>query len=153
MRTLSKLKCKTHKQFKKQILELNGPVKTNPYFAYGSRLGNMLHTQLRLKSSRLNHHRYLQGKTNTPTCRCGHAREDTRHFLLDCPIYLSEREAFFARLQTFLQIDFRNLPRSKQLDLLMHGPQSDSSLAKLVAKCCQSFVLRTKQLSTITSND
>ena len=57
------------------------------YLNTGSKIGNRLHTRLRLNSSDLNDHRNKLGKSDSAKCKCGAATENNKHFLLICPLF------------------------------------------------------------------
>ena len=58
---------------------------------YGPRKLNIILTQLRSSASFLNYDLFRVGIVSDPSCRCGAAFENLKHFLLDCPIYLQAR--------------------------------------------------------------
>ena len=61
-----------------------------PHF-YVPRKLNIILTQLRSSASFLNYDLFRVGIVSDPSCRCGAAFEDLKHFFLDCPIYLQAR--------------------------------------------------------------
>lgn len=136
-----------YKQFKKGINASDEVSKPNNYFSLGSKLGNMLHTQIRLCSSDLNEHRNQLGKIDSPKCRCGADKEDTEHFLLTCPLFHTERAELFQFVSTVLKVDFRNLPRQTKIDILMYGPQGNTDTGIIVAKTLQNFLHRTQRFA------
>ena len=74
----------------KTYLEKNVP-QPNPLFNLGNRDLNIIASRIRMKSSNLNGHLFQLGLTDDPSCKCGYFFEDTVHFLLVCPIYLTQR--------------------------------------------------------------
>ena len=51
--------------------------------------------------SPLNDHLYSHIHViESPFCSCGHPRENNKHFLLDCPLYINERNAMMQALQS-----------------------------------------------------
>ena len=61
------------------------------HYFYGPRKLNIILTQLRSSASFLNYDLFRVGIVSDPSCRCGAAFEDLKHFFLDCPIYLQAR--------------------------------------------------------------
>ena len=80
--TLSKFKSEL-----KKIDETENHAVPKHYF-YGPRKLNIILTQLRSSASFLNYDLFRIGIVSDPSCRCGAAFEDLKHFFLDCPIYL-----------------------------------------------------------------
>jgi hypothetical protein len=83
--TLSKFKSEL-----KKIDETENYAVTKHYF-YGPRKLNIILTQLRRSASFLNYDIFRVGIVSDPSCRCGAAFKDLKHFFLDCPIYLQAR--------------------------------------------------------------
>ena len=68
----------------KIILSLN-------IFVCGPRKLNIILTQLRNSASFLNFDLFRVGIVSDPSCQCGAALENLKHFFLDCPIYIQAR--------------------------------------------------------------
>ena len=68
-----------------------------PYYYSGNRRAQVLHTRLRLKCSALNEHLYSKNIIESPLCTCG-TIEDTKHYLFDCPRYITIRDKYFSVL-------------------------------------------------------
>ena len=64
----------------------------NPLFYLGSRTNNVKLAQLRMNCSKLNAHLFSLHVIDSPRCVCGFAVEDAEHFLLQCPLYHSDRQ-------------------------------------------------------------
>ena len=62
------------------------------YYNCGSRIGQILHTRLRLECSSLNYHLYRKNIIDDPLCSCG-GFESTYHFLFTCSNYNTQRNA------------------------------------------------------------
>ena len=135
------------KTFTGKLLELMAPPQPNPYFMFGTKLGNVLHTRLRLRSSQLNAHRRAMGSDVSPECSCGNAREDTQHYLLACPLYDAARQELYQTLTTILNSDFNRLRRREQFDILVNGPKIGHQNGKLVAFALQTFLIRTQRFT------
>ncbi|MEW8542639.1 MAG: reverse transcriptase family protein, partial [Candidatus Thiodiazotropha sp.] len=66
---------------------LNSDLSPSPsFYNAGSRLGQVLHTRLRLECSSLNAHLYSRNLVDSPLCVCGEI-ENTTHFIFNCPNY------------------------------------------------------------------
>ena len=122
-----------HKDFKKSLIHLMGPEKPDPYFSFGSKLGNTLHTKMKLNASYLNCYRFTIGLIPAPTCPCGHNKEDNDHYVLRCPLYVEDRGRLFRTLTTILGYDFTNLSTPDQIHLLLQGPRGNGNSSKDVA--------------------
>ena len=61
------------------------------HFFCGPRKLNIILTQLRNSASFLNFDLFPVGIVSDPSCRCGAALENLKHFFLDCPIYIQAR--------------------------------------------------------------
>ena len=83
--TLSKFKSEL-----KKIDETENHSVPKHYF-YGPRKLNIILTQLRSSASFLNYDLFRVGIVSDPSCRCGGALANLKHFILDCPIYLQAR--------------------------------------------------------------
>jgi hypothetical protein len=63
---------------------------SEPFYYYtGSRLGQILHSRLRMQYSSLNQHLYRKNIVDSPNCICG-LTESTTHYLFHSPRLLSE---------------------------------------------------------------
>ena len=66
--------------------------KPKPLLLYhGSRKSSVKHAQLRMKCSKLNFDLFSLHVIDSPACPCGHIREDSNHYLLQCPLYFQAR--------------------------------------------------------------
>lgn len=86
--------------------KLNTPPLTSPKWYYsGTRILSINHAKLRMLCSPLNDHLFSHIHViDSPDCLCGHFRENNKHFLIDCPLYLIERNQMFNKL---MQIGFQ----------------------------------------------
>lgn len=60
------------------------------YYYVGNRKSQVLLTRLRTGCSALNSYLFSKNLVESPLCRCGQ-HEDTKHFLLHCPLYDDQR--------------------------------------------------------------
>ena len=80
----------------KLILKFNLKNKTSPvYYSAGSRLGQILHSRLRLECSSLNYDLHHKSIIEHPYCAYGEI-ETSKHFLLSCPSHNVLRQALFS---------------------------------------------------------
>jgi hypothetical protein len=76
----------------KSNLKSNHPQKP-PYFYIGKRLGQILHSRLRMHCSPLNQHLCSKNIVDSPLCQCV-AIETTEHSVVYCPLYNVHRQLF-----------------------------------------------------------
>ena len=131
----------TPNTFKKYLAEHLGLPTPSEYHIFGSKKGNILHTQLRNEMSRLNSHLYKTQYTDSPACPCGFRTESIRHFIFSCPIYTQQRNTLFNELGQALQHDIRLNPTHLQQQILLHGHDLDSGEGRLVARYFQAFFI------------
>ncbi len=65
--------------------------KSNFIYSYGTRNVNIVHSQLRMKCSKLNNDLFHLHVVDTPECICGHKIENSYHYFFDCPMYRIQR--------------------------------------------------------------
>ena len=63
----------------------------------GNKKAQIIHNRMRLKNCNLNSILYNRNLANDPYCRCG-AMEDSKHFLLTCPLYHRQRQKFLGEM-------------------------------------------------------
>jgi hypothetical protein len=68
------------------------------HYLYVPRKLNMILTQLRSSASFLNYDLFRVGIVSDPSCLCGAALENLKHFFLNCPIYLQARTTLIDNL-------------------------------------------------------
>ena len=103
----------------KQIVELSefkdkvvGKVRSNPLYYYGSRKANVIHSQLRMHCSNLKAHLVELHVSDDPLCICANDNEDNEHFLLNCPLYYTNRLKLMQIVSQFSHFN---------LDILLYG--------------------------------
>ena len=67
--------------------------KTPKYYNTGTRMGQILHTHIRLECSSLNAHLYRKNIVPELTCQCG-GFESSYHFFFVCPIFVDARSRY-----------------------------------------------------------
>ena len=109
-------------QIKSQITNFIGIEHPPKYFTFGAKLGNTLHTQLRVGMSKLNSHLFkIQNTILHPHCPCGHRTEGTLHFILHCPLYTEHRQVLMQNISNKLGEDFTHFTHTRQLETLLYG--------------------------------
>ena len=127
--------CKSISEFKKKI-STKSPVQ--PYYYSGTRLGQILHTRIRMKCSALNQHLFLCNLIDSPLCTCGKI-ESASHFLLYCPNYFSLRDKYITPLQILCNIT---------CNVLLFGNENlTNDENKYIFIKVQRFILKTKRFS------
>jgi hypothetical protein len=95
IRNAESLEC-----FRNKLARENNASKIPKWYYVGERRYSMIHARLRMLCSTLNDHLFSQIHViDDPQCPCGHNRETTKHFLIDCPLYNVERNIMFRELQ------------------------------------------------------
>ena len=136
------------KSFKREIQQSFGAAKPPSYFNFGYKTGNILHARLRMGLSHLNAHKFkMQNSTlDDPSCECGHRCEDTKHFVLNCPLYHHLRTDLL--LETSLTIpNFLHLDQAHQLRIYLKGENLTPNEQAIIANIFQKFILQTKRFS------
>ena len=65
---------------------------------------NIIHAQLRMKCSNLNHHLCILHVLESPFCSfCNNTVEDNYHYFFVCPLYYAERNVLFPKVNNILQ--------------------------------------------------
>ena len=119
---------------------LNTDISKPPiWYNAGERRLNILHARLRMLCSPLNDHLYSAiHVVDNPNCPCGFTHENNRHYLLDCQLYVNEREDLLRELN---QLGFDPL-----LSNLLYGDSSLSSEKNVKAFISiQKFIKSTKR--------
>ncbi len=65
-----------------------------------SRSTQIAFTQIRVGFCNLNYDLYIKNCIETENCECGHTREDSNHYLLQCPNYTSQRNVMLDKVKT-----------------------------------------------------
>lgn len=106
------------------------------YYHIGSRIGQILHSQLRLECSTLNLYMFNRNLCPSPFCSCGSV-ENTDHYLLHCPKYATIRN-----------ITINTLANSTDPNLLLYGSNYLSIVEnEQIFHTVQRFILESKRFS------
>ena len=101
-----------HNQFKRAVFKQMGPSRPPKYYELGTKIGNILHTKLRLGISDLNSHLFEIQKSDTTACRCGHTQENVQHFICQCPNYREKRLTLYQNISKIINTSFKDLSQS-----------------------------------------
>ena len=104
------------------------------YYHIGSRIGQILHSQLRLECSTVNLYMFNNNLCPSPFCSCGSV-ENTDHYLLHCPKYATIRN-----------ITINTLANSTDPNLLLYGSNYLSIVEnEQIFHTVQRFILESKR--------
>jgi len=139
-------------EFARLVWQRFGSPSPPAHFSLGSKSGNTHHTRLRVGHSTLNAHLFKIQHTSTPSpaCTCGYDYEDTRHFILFCPLYNNLRLRLLSSVRTLVPNFDTLLPQSK-LDLILFGKLLNKNSAELVSHHLQTFIMHTRRFNTTPS--
>ena len=131
-------------------LELK-PQKFN-HFSKGSKNGNSLLTRLRVGQSELNLHKFSVGQVENPDCICHANQESTKHYLLDCFLYTTERQKLFLLVEHYIP-KFKGLSKAAKYNILLYGLKTNDPdfdhLNFILTKAVQNFIIQTKRFSKL----
>jgi len=135
--------------FRKLIWSLYGNTSPPSFHLTGSKLGNIHHTRLRLGMSTLNAHlsSINHPKATSPECSCGHHTEDTKHFILHCPLYTQIRQQLLEALRPLIT-DFENLSNQQKIDAIISCKNVPEEHQIQAAHIFQTFILHTQRFTT-----
>ena len=118
------------------------PIKPNPFYKTCTGRQGIWLTRLRLGLSPLNYHRYSYNFIADSKCpSCGHHKEDTVHYFLNCPTYNLARQTLLGRLLDELNLDTQNT--ITLVDIILHG-KVDKSDHKLLLNIVADYMATTK---------
>ena len=110
-----------------------------PYYFFGPRKLQVLHTRLRTGCSSLNAHLHAKNISDSPNCSCGDI-ETPAHFFLACPLYTQPR------LHLLRAISQVQPPINPTLDVLLFGCEHlNVDQNKIIFQAVQIFVANTKR--------
>ena len=134
-----------YSSFKRTVHEQFCPPRPPAFFIFGSKLGNKLHTRLRVGTSALNAYLYQLQLVDSPSCPCGYLSETTEHFMLHCRLYDNLRSILFEELSNIIGINFSSLSRSLQMEITMNGTNLPQVNGREVAYCVQKYVMSSQR--------
>ena len=107
--------------------KLDSDLCTTPkWFYVGDRRIAIVHARMRMLCSELNDHLFSHiHVVDSPVCKCGHHRENNKHYLLDCPLYINERTEMLNHLA--------NIKFKPTVSNLLNGSDAYSSVLNVQA--------------------
>ena len=135
-------------KFKRALEKKLGIEPAPPYYSLGKRLGNTLHTTLRLGMSSLNAHKFQIQKTNDPSCSCGSSCETVKHFIFHCPIYQTARQHLLNTISESLHHNICLLSIQDQFNILIHGTGLGGGEGPAVAASFQNYLVSSGRFTT-----
>ena len=134
-------KAKSLSEFKRALKDNAGVQAAPSYYSYGTKLGNTLHTKLRLGMSPLNSHRFQIQKIDDPSCPCGFSFETVTHFIFHCPLHETARRYLLDTISDTLRCDFSLLSTQDQFNTLIHGTGLGDGEGLAVATSFQNYLV------------
>ena len=128
------------KLFKKEVSKIMSCPAPAEYYSYGTKTKNTLHTRLRTDTLPLNAYMYQIQKSTTPGCPCGSALENSKHFILHCPLYNNHRHILLNQLATH-NIDIAQARTAHFLDIITRGTTLNAERGRAVAGAVQNFIV------------
>ena len=100
---------------------------------------------LRCGFSHLNDHLHQHEQlVDSPTCECGKSTEDTRHFLLDCEKYDTQRDEILNTIETIYKHDTPFLDRKIDVTTLLGvNPDLPSDIAQEIQRAVCLYIKAT----------
>ena len=129
------------RSFSQAVALMHDLKKPPPYYSFGRKLPNVLHTRLRLRMSGLNSHLFMihSLETKSPNCSCSQTVETITHYLFFCPHYNSIRIELETSLQNLI-VNYAHLNLEQKLDTLLYGKGLDKSAGPAVAAAVQKYI-------------
>ena len=109
--------------FKKQVATKYKPKKYK-HFSRGSKIGNVLLTQVRVGRSLLNAQQFAIGSIDTPQCECLSV-ESSQHYFTQCITYTSQRLIMYGLFEQYIP-RFINMTNKQKHDIILYGYKMDN---------------------------
>ena len=134
------------RSFRREIQQRCGAAVPTMYHCFGRRMGNILHTRLRMGMSNLNAHMFqIQNHiTASPSCICGYPCEDQKHYVLNCPLYHQSRDIML-RETSFIIPNFFGLSQDQQLATFLSGENLNQLTGQKISNIFQKFIFLTRR--------
>ena len=123
--------------FKERIKTQNS--KCPAYYYSSTRLGQIVHTRLRMNSSSLNEHMFIRNLVDSPNCACGQV-DSTCHFFISCKQYTDLLNELVYTI---------NYPVTIDIKLLLKGSDTlsvDQNIEIFIK--VQNFILKNKRFTS-----
>ena len=118
-------------------------IKRPPSFhSSGTRLGNIIHTQLRLNMSPLNAHLFSISHPSAPSpaCACGYQSENTKHLILHCPLYARQRDELFKAAFPLVPT-IHTMTQQEKVEIFLNCANLNESSSLAITEKFQKFLL------------
>ena len=81
-------------------------------------------------------------------CLCDSSVEDEEHFLLNCTVYVREREKLFEeiRMKCNVKIDEKNTSKEEMMKIMIGNAIEDEKIAKEVRKRVIRYIMKIKKI-------
>ena len=135
----------SRRDFSRQVWQRFGAPEPPALNTVGTKTLNTQHTRLRVGLSTLNAHLFQLQLAPSPSCSCGHACEDTVHYLLWCPQYTIHRTNLLNAARRVVR-DFDDLPTKDKLELLLFGRNISQTQGIDIAHHLQTFIALSHRL-------
>lgn len=137
--------------FKNSLKKTTIPNAPPSYYKIGHRFAVIQHTRLRLNASPLKYHLFRKNIILSAECQCGHPREDSKHYLLACPVYTNQRKEMLQLATNILAPGLNpnlmiHIASDRLITILLEGtPELDIDTNVLLFKSVQNFILHSKR--------
>ena len=128
--------------FKRAVVHEYGAQRPSAFFAFDLKRPNVLHTRLRLDTSKLNAHLFYSSQTESPHCACRHTLETSKHFLLHCPLYNASRHIMETSINSIVPT-FSIQNSHNKLDIILFGRGLSEVDGRAVARAVKKFITGT----------
>ena len=136
-------------EFKEKLKEKLKPTRIK-HHCYGSKIGNILLSRIRLDRSDLNLHKFTIGKVDSPQCDCFAKKESSLHYLVDCFLYSNERQTLYSHVEHFIP-NFKTFNKNRKYEILVFGLHPENNdycyTNKSISYAVQTYILKTKRFS------
>ena len=142
------VKSKSVDEFKLYIQKEVKP-KRYKFYAKGQKYKCSLLTRIRVGRTILKEHSFLIGLSDTMSCpKCDNNQESPIHFITTCPFFTEQREIMITKMLQFIP-DFKNLPKKRQYEILVHGYDRENDeltyINKNIMFFTQDFIYNSKR--------
>ena len=128
-------RCNRNSSYAKNLLKRN----YNILFGAGERFVNIQHAQLRMNCSKLNADLFALHVVNSPACSCGFNYEDVNHYLLNCPLYVYERNKMLLEIR---DLKINNVTT----EILLRGYSKDFETNRKLFSSVHNYISKTNRL-------
>ena len=133
------------KKFKNKIRHILGTPPPPLYYSLGKKKENYILTRLRVGMGKLNAHQFQMQGAVTPHCACGHSKEDTPHYLLNCQLFNHARMAMFQEIYSVTGMNMNNIDKQSKLNIILHGSLLNELNSSKVAPIVFKYIYKTKR--------